>query len=137
MQRRGRLRCRRARLALALLVATAAGLEPTLAQERWSAVAVSSEAYGWSRDIPKKDEAERQALVACNSISRKEACEARTFTAPSCGAIVGWNYIEKGFRQFGHSAAIGVSLKAARDQALADCRARYRGCRLSTSFCSR
>ena len=106
------------------------------ASESWSALAVSSEAFGMAKGARSRAEAEQRAMTDCQSRSRKDACEVRAFTLRSCGAVAGWEYRDRDYWQFGHLAAFGDSLQKARGQALADCRKRHRSCRISISLCN-
>lgn len=102
----------------------------------WSALAVSSEAFGTATRAASRSEAEQQAMAACRARSRRDACEVRAFTATRCGAVAAWEFRDGNYWQFGHLASFGDTLQTARMQALADCRRRYRGCRVSIAFCN-
>lgn len=118
----------------ACLIAVGATL--ALAQvDRWSAVALSAEAYGWAKGYASKEDAEGRALEACRQRSKKDVCEARSFKGAGCAAVASWSYVERGSRLFGHMASISAELKDAQSGAMTDCTKAQRGCKLVFSFC--
>ncbi len=120
-------------LAIVGLVAMAAKAH---ASESWSALAVSSEAFGTAKGAGSQAEAEKQAMAACNFRSRTDACEVRAFTARQCGAVASWSYRDKSYRQFGNLASFGETMAQARARAMDDCRRRHRGCRVAIALCN-
>ena len=124
------------KMALAVLAATLAMAGSAAAQQRWGALAISAEGYGWAKGYANKAEAERFALSNCRKHTKRDSCDVRAIPAGACAAVASWSFVDGGTRRFGNIGSFGDTLSAASNKAMASCRAKHRGCKIEHSFCN-
>ncbi|HRD76429.1 MAG TPA: TIGR02281 family clan AA aspartic protease, partial [Hyphomicrobiaceae bacterium] len=73
----------------------------------WGALALSADAYGWSRGYATRSEAERVALDNCRKHAKRDQCDVRAFDGSLCAAVATWSFMEGSERRFGNIGNFG------------------------------
>jgi len=107
-----------------------------VAQQKWGALAISAEGYGWAKGYVSKSEAENFALTNCRKHTKRDTCKVRPVPAGACAAVASWSRVSGSTRHYGNVGSFGDTLSSASNKAMASCRAKHGNCRIEHSFCN-